>query len=922
MKKFNLKVALQGSIRKTPIIILGLFGGVALMWGTQHFAKPTEQLQANVSQTNIVISQVSGGGGTSGATYKNDFIELYNPSTSSISVAGWTVQYASSTGKAWKTTALSGTIAPGQYYLIQEAAGTGGTLNLPTPNATGTIAMSATAGKVALVSNSTKLTVTCPTGLVDFVGYGSGTNCYEGTGPTTSPSNTTAALRNANGATDTDNNANDFSIGAPNPRNIPPADIAPTVSSTTPVNGATDVTVDANITVNFSEAVTVTGAWYTLSCSLSGAHTATVTGGPTTFTVNPDVNFTAGDNCTFTVVAGQVADQDGTPNNMTSNYILTFTSPSSDPCTQSTTPIYQIQGSGTSAALTGSRTTCGVVVGDYEGSTGTLGGFYIQDPTGDANLATSDGIFVSNGTANTVSLGDRVRVAGTVSEVSSQTKITGTTITKYGTGTVSPAMVSMPFASATDAEKYEGMLVQLPTMYVTEHYLLGRFGQVSLSSGSRLKQPTNVTTPGSAALALQASNNLNMIIMDDASQVQNPDPILFGRGGAQLTASNTLRGGDTSSTLVGVMTQTTDGYNATISYRFRPVNALNGNYNFSATNPRPTAPQISGTPNVKVAGMNLLNLFNTFKDSGTGCWLDGGVDPLNCRGADNQTEFDRQWPKTVQAIIKTGADVIGVNEIENDGYGSTSTIKFLVDKLNLSAGAGTYAFINVGNRANLGTDAIAVGMLYKPSKVTPIGTTAVLESTAFVNGGDSFPRNRVTFAQAFQITGGGKFIMNVNHLKSKGSACDNPDAGDGQGNCNIVRTNAANTLMTWLATNPTATGVTDIILLGDLNSYAKEDPITAIKNAGYTNLIESLLGADAYSYVFDGQWGYLDHALASASLAAKVTGIGDYHINADEPGVLDYNTNFKSTGQITSLYAADEFRMSDHDTVVVGLNIP
>jgi hypothetical protein len=123
----------------------------------------------------------------------------------------------------------------------------------------------------------------------------------------------------------------------------------------------------------------------------------------------------------------------------------------------------------------------------------------------------------------------------------------------------------------------------------------------------------------------------------------------------------------------------------------------------------------------------------------------------------------------------------------------------------------------------------------------------------------------------------------------------------------------------WLAADPTGTGETDALIMGDLNSYAMEDPITTIKNAGYTNLIAEFLGPDAYSYVFDGQWGYLDHALGSASILPQVTGVGDYHINADEPSVLDYNTDFKTANLITSLYAPDEFRVSDHDPVLVGL---
>ncbi|HEY9075271.1 MAG TPA: ExeM/NucH family extracellular endonuclease [Anaerolineaceae bacterium] len=332
---------------------------------------------------------------------------------------------------------------------------------------------------------------------------------------------------------------------------------------------------------------------------------------------------------------------------------------------------------------------------------------------------------------------------------------------------------------------------------------------------------------------------------------------------------------------------------------------------------------------MKVVGMNLLNYFNTFDglpDNVDNCSLGVGGGPTDCRGADTQAEFDRQWPKTVAAIAALNADVVGVNEIENDGYGPDSAIQHLVTKLNEAMGANTYAFIDVDARTGqvnaMGTDAIKVAMIYKPAKVTPVGTTAALNSVAFVNGGDSTARNRPSLAQAFEeISTGSRFIVDINHLKSKGSACDAPDAGDGQGNCNIVRTNAANTLTAWLASDPTGTGSQNILIMGDLNSYAMEDPVTAIKNAGFTNLISSRIGADAYSYVFDGQWGYLDHALGSAAIVPQVSGVGEYHINADEPSVLDYNTDFKTANLQTILYAPDQFRISDHDPVIVGLNL-
>jgi hypothetical protein len=191
-----------------------------------------------LGSANVVISQVYGGGGNSGAQYKNDFIELFNRGSAAVSLSGWSVQYASSTGSNWSRTNLSGTIQPGAHYLVAEAAGSGGTLSLPTPDATGTLTLSATAGKVALVSTQTALTCGASnnclpnSNIVDFVGYGSGATSYEGSGPTPSPSNTTAVLRAGAGCTDTDNNATDFSASSPSPKN--------SASATTLCSGSND----------------------------------------------------------------------------------------------------------------------------------------------------------------------------------------------------------------------------------------------------------------------------------------------------------------------------------------------------------------------------------------------------------------------------------------------------------------------------------------------------------------------------------------------------------------------------------------------------------------------------------------------------------------------------------------------------------
>lgn len=284
----------------------------------------------------VVISQVYGGGGNSGATLKNDYIELFNRSSNVVDLTGWSVQYVSATGTgSWSgKTTLSGTIPPGGYYLIQEAQGTGGSVNLPTPDAIGTIPMGATAGKVALVNNSTTLTG-CPSGssIIDLVGYGTTATCSEGNNPTANLGNTIAAIRTHGGCKDTDNNGLDFKTGQPNPRNsstslhiCPIGDLEPEVFTTTPGDAATSIPLSTNITVQFDEPVNVTSNWFNISCATSGIHTATVTGGPTTFTLNPDTDFLAQEQCTVTVYASQVTDQDSIdpPDNMAADYTWSF----------------------------------------------------------------------------------------------------------------------------------------------------------------------------------------------------------------------------------------------------------------------------------------------------------------------------------------------------------------------------------------------------------------------------------------------------------------------------------------------------------------------------------------------------------------------------------------------------------------------
>ncbi|RRR66595.1 MAG: ExeM/NucH family extracellular endonuclease [Candidatus Viridilinea halotolerans] len=618
----------------------------------------------------------------------------------------------------------------------------------------------------------------------------------------------------------------------------------------------------------------------------------------------------------------RVSNSGGAADSATATLTVTLPSPA---CQDSFTPIYAIQGSGNNAAVTGAVTTQGVVVGDYEGASPTLRGFYIQDPQGDGDPTTSDGIFVFNGDNDDVNLGELVRVTGTAGEFQAQTQISSVSeiLTCGVNQTVTPVDVSLPLpadvAGVPYLERFEGMLVRFPQqLSVTEFYQLGRFGQVVLSSGDRLAQPTNVARPGDAAQALQAANNLNRLILDDDLNNQNPDPIRFGRGGNPLSASNTLRGGDTTSNLVGVMTYGWGGSSSSPNnYRLRPINALGGGVpNFVAANPRPTsAPVVGGS--LKIAAFNVLNYFVTLDRGSSTTDCGPASNKQRCRGAESAEELERQRNKLVQALLKLNADIVGLIELENTP--DVSPEADIVTALNSALGGNVYAYVDAGV---IGSDTIRVGFIYNRLKVAPVGNFALL--TSAVNATFDDTRNRPALAQSFRELASGEVLTVVNnHFKSKGSGCGagDDDTVNGQGNCNGTRTRAAQAMMSWLQSDPTGSGDTDILILGDLNAYAKEDPIAVIEEFGYVNLGTHFGGSQSYSYVFDGQWGSLDHALASPSLATQVVGAANYPINADEPSVLDFNTNFKSAGQVTSLFAADEFRTSDHDPVLVGLRL-
>jgi uncharacterized protein len=598
-------------------------------------------------------------------------------------------------------------------------------------------------------------------------------------------------------------------------------------------------------------------------------------------------------------------------------------------CGDAATGIHDVQSAGATSPLAGTVVVVeGVLVGDFqnnaEADDGDLNGFYVQeeDSEADSSDETSEGVFVFAAGASDVAVGDVVRIRAEVIEFtssggSSMTELTGVMdLEVCGTAPLpAPAPAAFPLGARSDLERFEGMRTVFPQdLVISEYFNYDRFGEVVLAlpfdGQERLHTPTAVVEPGAAAIALQEEILLRRITLDDGLTVQNP---AFTRhpNGAEFTLDNRFRGGDTVDNVIGVIDESFG------VYRIQPTAGAD----YTVTNPRPDEPDDVGG-DLTVSSFNVLNYFLTIDLGPDIC---GPGQNQDCRGADTAEEFERQRAKILAALSAIDADVFGLIEMENTT--GVEPLADIVAGLNESAGAGTYDYIDTGT---IGTDAIKVGIVYKPAAVSPLGDHAILDSSVDPRFLDD--KSRPVLVQTFADSAGGVFTVAVNHLKSKGSACDDvddPDVGDGQGNCNQTRRQAAEALVDWLATDPTGSGDADMLIMGDLNSYDKEDPIDAIlegpddtlgNSDDYTDLIRGFAGEFAYSFVFDGLVGYLDHALSTGTLTRQVTGATEWHINADEPDLLDYDTSFKSPEQ-DALFAPDAYRSSDHDPVIVGLDL-
>ncbi|WP_372616859.1 ExeM/NucH family extracellular endonuclease [Falsiroseomonas sp.] len=593
------------------------------------------------------------------------------------------------------------------------------------------------------------------------------------------------------------------------------------------------------------------------------------------------------------------------------------------------TLIHAIQGAGAASPLAGQTVTVeAIVVGDFQNGDADarrdLQGFYLQeeDAEADGNALTSEGIFVFQGSAiGDVAVGDRVRVTGTVSEYFGLTQLNAASISVVNAANPLPNAVQilLPAAATTlsqngdvqpDLEAYEGMRVTFPqTLTVTEQFQLDRFNEIKLVAGDRPAQFTQENAPSTAGYqASLIEVGARTITYDDGLNVQNALIGNLDGFGPTYATANAPRMGDTVTGLTGVLDYQWAG-NATSGATWRLRATEDGANTFDEGNPRPDAPpELGGT--LTVASFNVLNFFTTLNAGGA--VTAAGFQP---RGANSLGEFDRQAEKLLTTLDLLGAEVIGLIELENDFQPGSSgnAIEFIVEGLNAIEGTDVWSWVNPDTQF-VGSDAIAVGLIYRNDAVQLAGgtTISILDSGLIAESG------RAPIAASFEdLASGEVFTVTVNHFKSKGSAATLPgdaDQGDGQALSNATRVQQAQELLAWLATDPTGANDQDVLIIGDLNAYAMEDPIQVLKNGGYVNLEQP----GEYSYVFDGLTGSLDHALASAALAAKVAGAAPWYINADEADALDYNLDF---GRDPAIFDGTvPFRASDHDPLLVALD--
>lgn len=579
--------------------------------------------------------------------------------------------------------------------------------------------------------------------------------------------------------------------------------------------------------------------------------------------------------------------------------------PVAAPAAEATVAIATIQGDGGASPLVGQRV---VVEAVTSASFGGLRGVFVQDSHGDRDAATSEALFVRWTGERAPSPGTRVRVAGVVAEFGEAphtlTGIAAERIEPLGKASLpAPRLLRAPPA---DWEALEGMRVRIDApLTVTGNHALQRFGELAVAFGGRVWQPTELHPPGPMADALADADAARSLLLDDGRSRENPRTLW--QLPQPLSADAPLRTGSRVSGVEGVVDQRFGAYRIQPTQPFAAITQA----------PRPAPPAIEAP--LRLAVFNVLNFFD-------GDGRDGGFP--TARGARTPEAFARQRDKLVAALLMLDADIVALLEIENDGNGPDSSLATLVGALNAAqADAGSGPGSGAGYRYVAtpapGGDAIRVGLLYRPSRVTLAGRTAQLDTGPFAYG------SRPPLAQAFDLGNGAPLVIAVNHFKSKGgcdrATGDNVDRGDHQGCFNAARVAAAEALAGWLDRDPTGTRSPRVLVVGDLNAYAAEDPLRALHAHGYRDTFAATGAVPDYSYVYQGRAGRLDHVLASPAALPLVTAVAAWHANADESTAFAYTAADAAADDAGpgspagDTYRPDPWRASDHDPLLVGL---
>lgn len=598
--------------------------------------------------------------------------------------------------------------------------------------------------------------------------------------------------------------------------------------------------------------------------------------------------------------------------------------------------IPQIQGDGSESPLLGTAvTTAGVVTAAYP--TGGFAGYYIQTPGsgGDADLTqrtTSDAVFVfSPATAGDVEIGDHVQVTGEVKEFFGLTEIE---VAAGGLDRIdepAEAVKPVPFALPADEvrrEVFEAMLVAPAEGYVvSDTFALGgfgasAFGSIGLGFGGPLVQETDVAAPGTPEFdAAVADNAARAVTLDDGQSSRTPTDSEV----PYLSTDAPPRTGAEASFAADVI------FDFRFQWNFQPTEPVAGpapdvvtfgSGNTRAANETPAA--VGG--DLTIATFNVLNYFTTLGVDLDGCqaFTDRDGNPVtvsggcDARGAWNTEHFERQEGKIVAAINGLDADVVSLEEIENSvkfGQERDAALETLVDALNEQAGAGTWAYVESPGQlpALEDQDVIRNAFIYRTAAVEPVGESVVL------TGDPAYHNAREPLAQQFAaVDTGYAFLAIVNHFKSKGGDCGDPAPPEGCFDADRVA--QAEALVAFADELVAETGIRDVFLVGDFNSYTQENPMQVLAGAGYTNLNTRFAGET--TYVFGGKVGSLDHVLASSSVleADLVRGVDVWNINSVESVLFEYSRLNYFASELFE--PGSVFRASDHDPIIVGIDAP